>query len=241
MRTVVSLLLAVIVAGCSGAPGGTPPGSTATSSTAPSLTEAPTATPAAASTSPVAEVAPGITAWMNYTSPVYGISLGYPDGWTLDGAATHTWQEGDQSDESSGYSDWFMNPEVRDGDQIAMTLWQRPAGTGADITSHEGLSAWFVANLCDDQIDACETVSDVAVPMCLGKEACLPAVLVALSDSTQAVFADPGTGLVTVVSLGRPDAFPAAARYGGSAQLLKSILTTMDVWTPEPGQIPSGS
>ena len=93
----------------------------------------------------------------------------------------------------------------------------------------------------DDQIDACETVSDVAVPMCVGRVACLPAVLVPLSDSTQAVIADSETGLVTVLSLARPDSFPAAARYGGSVQLLKSILTTMDVWTPEPGQIPSGS
>ena len=59
-------------------------------------------------------------------------------------------------------------------------------------------------------------------------------------EGTLAVFADAETGLVTVVSLGRPDGFPAAARYGGAVQLLKSILTTMDVWTPEPGQIPSG-
>lgn len=28
---------------------------------------------------------------------------------------------------------------------------------------------------------------------------------------------------------------------GGGVQLLKSILTTMDVWTPEPGRIPAGT
>ena len=131
-----------------------------------------------------------------------------------------------------------MNPEIRDGDQIAMGVWQQPAGTGADITSREGLAAWAQANACDETFDACNTVPDVAIPMCLGREACLPALVVPLSDSTAAVVANAETGMVTVVSLGRPDGFPAAARYGGAVQLIKSILTTMDVWTPEPGQIP---
>jgi hypothetical protein len=60
-------------------------------------------------------------------------------------------------------------------------------------------------------------------------------------DGISAYFVDPETGGVTVVALGRHDDFPATARYGGGLQLVKSILTTMDVWPPEPGQIPSGS
>ncbi len=244
MRIVVGLLVGALIAGCSGAPGGSLPGSSPSAengTSASTPTSAPTATPAAASTLAASEVAPGITAWTNYTSAAYGTTFGYPDGWTLDGAATRKWREGDRPDDGALFSDSFMNPESRDGDQIALGVWQRTAGSGADITSRDGLSAWFKANICDDKVDACETVSDVAVPMCLGKVACLPAVLVPLSDSTQAVFADPKTGRVTVVSLGRPDGFPAAARYGGTVQLLKSILTTMDVWTPESGQVPSGS
>ncbi len=138
------------------------------------------------------------------------------------------------------YVDIFVNPRDRDGDDIGLCVYQRPAGSGADITSREGLAAWVEANLCNDQLEACETVPDVAVPMCVGKTACLPAILVPFSDGTLAAFQDAETGMVTVVSLGRPDDFPAAARYGGAVQLLKSILTTMDVWTPEPGQIPSG-
>ena len=110
-------------------------------------------------------------------------------------------------------------------------MWQRPAGAGADVTSRDGLSAWFEAHICDDTVDACETVSDVAVPMCLGKVGvpCRGAGAVVRLDPRRSL-ADPATGLVTVVSLARPDSFPAAARYGGSVQLLKSILTTMDVW-----------
>ena len=185
------------------------------------------------------EVAPGIMAWTPYTSPVYGITFGYPDGWTLYSAATRAWQEGATDGDRS--SETFMNPELRDGDQIALGVWRQPVGTGDDITSREGLAAWFEAHRCDDQVDACETVSDIAVPMCVGHVACLPAVLMPLSDSTQAVFADPGSDLITIVSLGRPDDFPAAARYGGAVRLLESILATMDVWPPEPGQIAAGS
>ena len=43
---------------------------------------------------------------------------------------------------------------------------------------------------------------------------------------------------VTVVTMGRPDGDPSVARYGGSVELLKSILTTLDVWTPGPSQSP---
>jgi hypothetical protein len=227
MRTVACVLVAAVAAGCSGGPSGTP----AATQTAPS------ATPAVATTPAASEVAPGIAAWTKYTSAVYGITFGYPDGWTLDSAATRPWQVGDQHSDSAENSDYFINPESRDGDQISLAVRQRAAGPGADSTSREGLAAWFEANQCNEQIDACKTVSDLAVPMCVGKVDCLPAVLVPLSDSTQAVFADPETDLVTVVSIGRPDDFPAAARYGGAVQLLKSILTQMDVWTPEPGQI----
>jgi hypothetical protein len=227
MRTVVSVLVAVLVAGCSGAPGGTAPGSSPGAGSG-----TPPPTPTAAPTPRPSEVALGITAWTTYTSAVYGITFGYPDGWTLDGAATRKWQEGDQHSDSAVNSDYFVNPEVRDGDQIALAVRQRAAEPGTDIASREGLAAWFEANQCNDEIDACESVSDLAVPMCVGKAACLPAVLMPLSDSTQALFADPETDLVTVVSLGRPDDFPAAARYGGTVQLLKSILTTMDVWDP---------
>ena len=216
----------------SGSGTGTPtPTAAPTPTTAPTPTAAPTASPG-----PWA-AAPGIPAWTTYTSETYGITFGYPDSWRVYGAAARVWQPGDDPT-SDAYKEVFVNSQAVDGDDIAMAVWQRPAGSGADITSRQGLAAWFEEQLCDDQVDACETVSDIAVPMCVGQAACLPAVLVPFSDSTQAVFADAETGLVTVVSLARPDGFPAAARYGGAVQLLKSILTTMDVWTPEPGQVP---
>ena len=76
--------------------------------------------------------------------------------------------------------------------------------------------------------------------MCVGKTACLPAILVSDPGSVLAIIPDAETGLVTIVQLGRGPDFPATGPYGGGVQLVKSILTTMDVWTPEPGQLPSG-
>jgi hypothetical protein len=202
-------------------------------SPAPSLTAAPTATPAAS-------LLPGITGLTTYHSAVYGTDFGYPTEWHKEAAAARKWQPGDStsSDATWVFADIFASP---DGvDQIGLWVWEMPAGSGADITSHAGLTAWAVANVCDAAIDACATVPDIAVPMCIAWDSCRPAVIVPLSDSTTAFLADTENGLVTIFSLGRPDSFPGAARYGGSVQLLKSILTTMDVFTPRPGQIPGG-
>jgi hypothetical protein len=194
----------------------------------------PGGTPTATLTPAPAPTTPGITGFTSYTSAVYGITFGYPDGWRLERAATRKWRAGDGSVRAheGAFSELFLNPPDRDGEDIAMLLYQRPAGSGADITSREGLAGWFQANLCEDQEEACTTVPEVAEPMCVGKTACLPAILVSLPGSVFAVFADAETGVVTVVQLGRGDDFSATARYGGGKQLLKSILTTMNVKTP---------
>jgi len=41
-----------------------------------------------------------------------------------------------------------------------------------------------------------------------------------------------------VFSIGRPDDFPAAARYGGTVALLKAILAQVDIRAPLPGETP---
>jgi hypothetical protein len=53
-----------------------------------------------------------------------------------------------------------------------------------------------------------------------------------------ALIGDPDKGVVTVIQMGRQDSDAAAARYGGSVALLKSILTQMDVRDPQPGETP---
>jgi len=108
------------------------------------------------------------------------------------------------------------------------------AGSGADLTSHDGLAEWVAAN---------DREPHGIIPLCVDKAACAPAILLAGSDTNPddtipAYIADPDAGTVTIVLLGRSDDHPTTARYGGGIQLLRSILTTFDVWTPEPGQIP---
>ena len=200
----------------------------------------PTPTPTPASTPAPTPGGPGITSFTSYTSAVYGITFGYPDGWRLHSAATRRPQAGDGF--AGPYGDIFANPEERDGDAIVFSVWRQPAGSGDDITSRQGLAVWLQANeWCDSQSVGCETVPDVAVPMCAGIATCGPAILAPLPEGILAAIADVETRTVTVVALGRHDDFSATARYGGGVQLLKSILTTLDVWTPAPGQIPAGS
>jgi hypothetical protein len=190
--------------------------------------------------SPAPSVLPGITGWTTYTTTIYGKTFGYPEDWHLVAAATRAWQPGDSTSIDSTWDFAYVFASPDGNDQIGLWVWEMAAGSGADITSHRGLTTWAQANVCDAAVDACATVPDVAVPMCIGWDSCRPAVIVPLSDSTTAFLADTENGIVTIFSLGRPDGFPGAARYGGSVQLLKSILTTMEVFTPRPGQIPGG-
>ena len=203
--------------GAVGAPASPSPSPTATASAAPTATPAPS------------EIAPGITGSTPYTSPVYGLTVGIPDGWTQGERATLKWQEGIDSDATSW--DCFESNQ----ESVAFCVWQQPAGPGADITTRDGLAAWVRAN--DPERDP-----DAAIQLCVGKTACGPAILLPASgDTIPAYIADPDARLVTIVLLGRSDDHPATARYGGGIQLLKSILTTMDVYEPEPGQIPADS
>jgi hypothetical protein len=198
------------------APGG--PGGPAT---LPPATQSPTAAPTPA--------ASGIADWKMYTSEVYGITFGYPDHWREEALATRAWQAGDTLDWNPS-NDIFISP---DG-QIALAVFQVTAEPGADIGSREGLGAI----VCELDAIACQPIEEAAEPMCLGRDACLPAAVVPLPEGVVAYFADAETRKLTVVTIGQPDDYPPAAQYGGSVQLLKSILTTMDAWTPQPGQIP---
>ena len=111
--------------------------------------------------------------------------------------------------------------------------------------SVEGLKAWAQKFCSDVGASSCEEFTQRASPMCLnaGGDSCRAALLVPTAEGQYAFFVDWGTAMLTtlpdrvrVVVVPREDSFPSAARYGGSVALLKSILTTMDVWSP--GQEP---
>ena len=205
----------------------------------PSPTPIPTATAASTPSPAPSQVAPGITAWTTYTSAVHGFTLGYPEDWTLERAATREWQAGDVLDaDKVQYSDTFASPEE---DTVGLFVWEMPAGEGADVESVEGLKAW-AGTFCNDVVAlSCGEFTQRAEAMCLndGGGPCRAAVLVPTAGQQYAFFSVWSSLIFTnapdrvrVVAVGREDSFPSAARYGGSVELLRAILTTMDVWTP---------
>jgi hypothetical protein len=177
---------------------------------------------------------------MSHTSAIYGFDMQYPEGWSSI-PASRAWESDDRFPaDDLAYADVFLTPE-QDDDQIALFVWEMPPGDGADLESFPGLIAWAERFCADFGMPSCEGSSEVAEVMC--HNPCSPAILVPTPDWQVAFFEDEtskllGPTVVRVILVARPDSFPTAARYGGSVQLLKSVLTTMDVW--EVGQGPPG-
>jgi hypothetical protein len=125
-----------------------------------------------------------------------------------------------------------------------------PAGEGAHVDTVAGLKAWANAFCAATPSTreagaSCVDFSRDAIPLCYaaGGDPCRAAILVPAAGGPEAYFEDwmstvLAPTMVRVVQIGRPDSFAAGARYGGTVQLLKSILTTMDVHLPEAGQSP---
>lgn len=237
-----AVLVAVVGAGAllyltSNRPGGVGSQPTSAPTTAP--TAAPTAAPTPAATPQPTFDPTDPSAWTMYTSAVYGLTMAYPSDWSVYAPATHKWRPDEPApNDAWPYADVFSNPETVDGDSIGMWVWQLPAPTGSDLGSWEGLEA-LVLDICDGPGLACPSVAP-PTPMCLGQQECRPAIIVLVGDeqTPSAFFGDPETGVITVFAMGRPDDFPAAARYGGTVALLNAILAQVDVRTPQPGETP---
>jgi hypothetical protein len=183
-------------------------------------------------------VTPGISGWTPYTSAAYGFTMSYPSDWSVADPASHKWQPGQPANDDSGSWDMFENDEAIDGDSIGMLVSQVPAPSGADLASWEGLHAVH-RELCDEPtIPACPA-DYTPTPMCVGAD-CAPAIIALNGEDPMpvALIGDPEKGIVTVIWMGREDSFPAAGRYGGTVQLLKSILTQLDVRDPQAGETP---
>jgi hypothetical protein len=243
------VLVAVVGAGTlfyltSNRPGGVGSQSTSAPTTAP--TAAPTVAPTAAPTPQPTFDPADPSAWTTYTSAVYGFTMAYPSDWSVDAPATHKWQPGEPAvPDAWPWADIFLNSEEVDGDSIGMAVWQAPAPARADLSTWEGLQAAFI-DVCEGpSFGTCEfeLINSVNYPtrMCLGQQECRPALIIPVGieeAEPNGVFGDPETGLITVFQMGRPDDFPAAARYGGTIALLKAILAEVDVRPPQPDETP---
>jgi hypothetical protein len=169
--------------------------------------------------------------------------MSYPSDWSVSAPATHKWQPGEPAGEEwPTWQDIFVNDEAIDGESIAMVAFQVPAPTGADLESWEGLDAVH-QELCDEPTMAGTVICPADYtpsPACVGEQDCAPAVIHLGGDDPfpGALIGDPENGIVTVIQMGRVDSFPGAERYGGTVQLLKSVLTQLDVRDPQPGETP---
>ena len=172
---------------------------TPTAPGSPSAAPTPTAGTAAATAPPSWPARPGIPTWTAYTSEVYRITFGYPESWRVEAPATRAWQIGDASD-FGPFADVVISPDS----DIAVWVFRMAAEPGADISSREGLGAF----VCEADASLCQVISDAAEPMCLGEDACLPAVLVHGEGGIFAYFADTETRMVTVVYGRAPGRLP---------------------------------
>ena len=207
-----------------------PPADVGPPSVAPSASAGPTAT--VLSSSPV-------SGWVDYTSAVHGFTMSYPDGWSLFTPATRKWHTGDVfPGDDWPYADSFSTGG--DEDAIGLLVWDMPAD-GVDLSTLEGLTT-FAHEFCVDALrTACDEFTKDAVAMCLDASdfghPCGPALLIPTPESQYAFFTgSPGWTYIglgdpraRVAVVARPDEFPAAARYGGSVELLKAVLSRMGV------------
>lgn len=184
--------------------------------------------------------APGIAGWTAYTSEVHGFTMGFPDDWSLHEAATRQWQAGDAfppPGDDLPYADVFVSPGAGD-EQVALFVWEMLAGEGVDVDAVPDLTAWAEA-FCNDVGGAsCDDFTRASVRMCLdaGGDPCRAAILVPAPDAQYAFFMDWGSAMlegapdmIRVVVVAREDGHESTARYGGSVELLRSVLSTMDV------------
>jgi hypothetical protein len=190
--------------------------------------------------SPSPTLPPAITGWTTYTSQVYGEMLSYPSGWSVRAPATRKWLRTDvfPADEMP-YADTFVSPG-QENVQIGLIVWEVPVGEN-DFDPFISLRAFAQTFCSDSDASSCGEFPQRAMRMCANETGeCRTAILVPTSTlqwafvpnwGTQQLF-DSSFAAIRIVVIAREDSFPQAAPYGGSVELLKSVLTTMHVWGP---------
>ena len=136
-----------------------------------------------------------------------------------------------QGDAQAGLSpatDTFSTPV--DGG-VRVSAWTLKTNPETAIESWEALGAW-VQGYCEKTSNTpCTGIAERAVPMCLERRDCHPAVIVPFQDDVQAFFIGGGRDM-TVVAVWRPESDRSVARFGGSRQLLEAFLSTTNVFPP---------
>lgn len=169
--------------------------------------------------------AAGVTASTTYTSASFGITLSYPADWS-----------GTAPADDREYVVGFVSPGATDT-QIRLDVWRKHIdifGGTSDLTSVVGKYCSFYVT------PSCETFAQQALALDFangGQGGCALLVPTPTQQYAFLSFVDScaiteSTSSITVVVIDREDEFPPAARYGGSVELLESIVATMKVWQP---------
>lgn len=233
--------------------GGPPP--TASPSPSPTAMQTPTVSPspstAAAATqggcpgaSPAEESSPtsspslsGTSSWVTYQSCRYDFSIGYPADWTVN-PSDHDWTlAGDGMNAvSSGYES-FINPEGH----VRVSAWNVPRELAegnmwdnSQEVSWRNVEAWAQAYCEGTTSTPCTGIGSRALPLCLERWDCHPALLVPFTDDVQAFFTNGGEGApMTIVAVWRGPSDYNVALYGRSQSLLEAFISTMGVLRAE--------
>jgi hypothetical protein len=206
----------------------------------PTTTTTATTTPTSAPTPERTEVAPGITAWTTFNSAIYSATYGYTSDWSVRATATRNWQDDAFPADEVPYADTIVGPGEGDA-QIGLIVWQMHidifSGKGEDLTALADKFCTLVVR------SSCDTFTEGAGRLDFkngNSKGC--AILVPTREQQFAFLSGNGcqiteaTSWITVVVVTGEDDRASAVRYGGSVELLKSIITTMNVWRP--GQQP---
>lgn len=230
--TLAILLLSALVVGACGAPAVLTP----TPSPSPQPTRASTPTPmlSAAPVSPTPEPPIDTAGWTTYTSSQYEFTVSHPADWrVLPATRAWAWEADVGKDQSTTPgADHFTAADQ----SVRISAWSIPLDPGTTLDGVEANLAAWVEDYCRRTGNtSCSGIADRAVPMCLERRDCHPALLVPFKSDVQAFFAggiyDPTA--MTVVAIWRGESAPAVASYGGSQRLLEAFLSTIQVF-PNP-------
>lgn len=165
------------------------------------------------------------SSWSTHTSSRYGLTVGYPPGWTVEPATRNWTQETDVAVMDSPGSERFSSAE---GD-VYVTVFAVPFHPDKETVTD--VRAW-IQDYCEDAIETCTGIDDRAVDLCVEKRDCHPGLLVPYATNVDAYFTGGHyNSQLVVVSVRRNDSnITVQGRYGSFQRLLEGFLSTMDVW-----------
>ena len=113
-------------------------------------------------------------------------------------------------------------------------------GLAGDGWSAHQVRVW-AEQYCElEGLTPCEGVADRAVPLCIEKWDCHPALLVKFDQGTAAFVAGGNSPAPQVIAVWHDESDPDLARYGGARSLLEAYLLTVGVCPDEGGGDPRG-